>query len=99
MLKHLEIALRMSLVTLVLTGVVYPVLVTGLAQLLFHDAANGSLVTDDKGRVAGSSLIAQSFTRPQYFQARPSAAGDRGYDALASGGSNLGPTSKKLRDR
>lgn len=96
---HLAPALRATLVTLVLTGLLYPLLVTGIAQVLFHKKAQGSLVSDGTGRVVGSELLAQGFGNPGYFQPRPSAAGDKGYDPLASGGSNLGPTSKKLRDR
>jgi potassium-transporting ATPase KdpC subunit len=92
------IALRATLVTLVLTGLAYPLAVTGLAQLLFAPQANGSLVTDERGQVVGSELLAQSFSAPGYFQPRPSAAGANGYDAASSGASNLGPTSKKLRD-
>lgn len=97
MKQELSTALRMTLVTLVLTGLAYPLLMTGLAQAVFPDQANGSLVKRD-GRVVGSALLAQGFSSPAYFQTRPSAAG-AGYDAAASSGSNLGPTSQKLRDR
>lgn len=97
MKQELSTALRMTLVTLLLTGLAYPLLMTGLAQALFPDQANGSLLRRD-GRVVGSALLAQGFTSPAYFQPRPSAAG-AGYDAAASSGSNLGPTSRKLRDR
>jgi K+-transporting ATPase ATPase C chain len=93
------VAARVTLVTLVLTGLVYPFAATGLAQLIFRDRADGSLVTDDRGNVVGSSLIGQSWSKPAYFQGRPSAAGDKGYDATSSSGSNFGTTSKKLRDR
>jgi len=90
-------ALRLALVTLVLTGLAYPLLVTGLARGLFPWRAGGSLEARDLLTV-GSDLIAQPFTGPGYLQPRPSAAG-RGWDAMSSGGSNLGPTSKALRDR
>ncbi len=98
MLKQLIPAIRITLVLTVLTGVVYPGVVTGLCQLLFRHQANGSLIVKD-GRVVGSSLIGQNFARPEYFHPRPSAAGDNGYDASNSNGSNLGPTNKKLIDR
>ena len=97
MRRALLISLRMAVVTIVLTGLIYPVVVWGLGSLLFPKQAAGSLVTDAKGTVIGSTLIAQSFTADKYFQPRPSAAGS-GYDAMSSGASNLGPTSKTLID-
>lgn len=98
MSRQFAIAVRMTLVTLVLTGLLYPLLVTGLAWALFPRAASGNFVTVD-GRTVGSALIGQRFSGPGWFQGRPSAAGAGGYDAAASGGPNLGPTSAKLRDR
>jgi K+-transporting ATPase ATPase C chain len=98
MTSHLLPALRMITVMTVLTGLVYPSAVTGLAQVLFPAKAHGSLLTVD-GQVVGSSLIGQNFSKPEYFHPRPSAAGANGYDAAYSGGSNLGPTNTKLIDR
>jgi potassium-transporting ATPase KdpC subunit len=98
MRRQLAIAVRATLVTLLLCGLAYPLAVTGLAQLLFPAQANGSLVTDDRGRVVGSALIGQGFASAAYLQPRPSAAG-AGWDASASGGSNLGPTSVTLQER
>jgi len=98
MWQQLLPGLRMTLVMTVLTGLIYPLAMTGLCQVLFSGKANGSLITVN-GQVIGSELIGQNFTRPEYFQPRPSAAGNDGYDATASGASNLGPTNKKLIDR
>jgi len=92
--NHLITAVRMTLVTTILLGVVYPLVVTGLAQMLFPDKANGQLVTRG-GVVVGSRLVGQTFASPGYFRSRPSAAG-AGYDAASSGATNLGPTNKKL---
>jgi K+-transporting ATPase ATPase C chain len=94
MLKELGPGLRLMVVFTILTGFMYPLVMTGLSELIFPNQAGGSLVkVGDK--IVGSSLIGQAFTKPEYFSPRPSAAGS-GYDATASGGSNLGPTSAKL---
>jgi len=98
MLKQFNPAIRITLFFTILTGIIYPAVVTGLCQLLFSNQANGSLVSVN-GQVVGSSLLGQNFTKPEYFQPRPSAAGNDGYDPTASGGSNYGPTNQKLIDR
>src|SRR5713101_9917085 len=91
------VACKMTIALTLLTGVVYPVAMVGLAHLLFPDQAEGSLIVRD-GQVVGSALIGQNFASSRYFHPRPSAAGDKGYDAANSGGSNLGPTNKALID-
>jgi K+-transporting ATPase ATPase C chain len=98
MWQQLGTGFKMMLVLTVLTGLLYPGVVTGLCQVLFPARANGSLIVAN-GHVIGSELIGQNFKRPEYFQPRPSAAGNDGYDPMASGASNLGPTSQKLADR
>jgi len=94
MFKELKPGFMMMVVMTVLTGLVYPAVVTGIAQAVFRDRANGSLIVSN-GQVVGSRLIGQNFAKPEYFHPRPSSAGN-GYDPTASAGSNLGPTSAKL---
>jgi len=98
-IQHLRPAVVMTALFTLLTGVAYPLAVTGVAQLALPFQANGSLVRDAVGRVQGSALIAQDFAGPGYLHPRPSAAGNNGYDATSSSGSNLGPMDPKLADR
>jgi potassium-transporting ATPase KdpC subunit len=95
-LLHTRTAVLMVVVLTVLLGIVYPLLMTGISQVLFPSQANGSLVRDDGGTVIGSAYLGQNFSDPKYFHPRPSAAGSDGYDATSSGGSNYGPTNQKL---
>jgi potassium-transporting ATPase KdpC subunit len=96
MIRHLGTALRVTIVSIVLLGFIYPLAMTAFAAVLFPRQADGSLVTVN-GKVVGSSIIGQLWTKPKYFAGRPSAAG-KGYDPTSTGGTNLGPTSKKLID-
>jgi len=99
MKKNLITAVLMTIATTILLGVLYPLLVTGLAQLIFPKRANGQLIRGKDEVVVGSRLIGQPFSGPGYFHSRPSAAGAAGYDATASSGSNLGPTNAQLITR
>ena len=98
MLRTIFIALRATLLTALILGVGYPLAMTGLGQMFFPGKTDGSLIRDARGRVIGSALLAQATSKPHYLQPRPSAAGE-GYDPMASGGSNLGPSSAALRER
>jgi K+-transporting ATPase ATPase C chain len=95
--QNLKIAILITIVTTVLLGIIYPLVVTGLSQVLFHDKANGQLISRN-GEIIGSRIIGQTFAGPGYLHSRPSAAGN-GYDAANSGGTNYGPTNQKLIDR
>jgi K+-transporting ATPase ATPase C chain len=98
-MKNLLTAILMTIVTTVLFGLVYPLVITGLAQVIFPENANGQLIRAADGTVLGSRLLGQRFVSPGYFRSRPSAAGENGYDAGASSGSNLGPMNPKLIER
>src|SRR5258708_7540126 len=96
-MKNLRISILMTIATTILLGIIYPLVVTGLAQVLFHHKANGQLI-EKNGTAVGSTIIGQGFSNPGYFHSRPSAAGN-GWDAANSAGSNFGPTNQKLIDR
>ena len=97
-IQHTRTAVLMVVVLTVILGIAYPLIMTGLSQVLFNHQANGSLIRERSGNIVGSALLAQNFSKPEYFHPRPSAAGNDGYDATSSGGSNLGPTNQKLID-
>jgi K+-transporting ATPase ATPase C chain len=96
-LSHLVTSILYTIVTVIVLGLIYPLVMTGLGMLIFPHQANGSFV-ESNGKVVGSEIIGQLWTKPQYFQGRPSAAGKNGYDPTSTGGTNLAPTSKKLID-
>ncbi len=99
MRRNLLTAILMTIVTTLLLGIVYPFVVTVLAQVIFPDKANGQLIRSEDGRIVGSRIIGQPFSSPEYFRSRPSAAGAAGYDANGSSGSNFSPTNQKLIER
>jgi len=99
MKKQLLISVWMTIATTILFGLIYPLAVTGIAQVAFPRQANGNLVAGRDGRITGSTLLGQTFVSPRYFHSRPSAAGPAGYDPSASTGSNLAPTNKQLIER
>ncbi len=96
-LRHIITSVLYTIVSVVALGFIYPVVIWGIGTVLFHHQAGGSLVVDKTGTVIGSELVGQNWTKPQYFAGRPSAAG-KGYDPTQTGGTNYGPTSKKLID-
>jgi K+-transporting ATPase ATPase C chain len=98
-MKNLKIAILMTIVTTILLGLIYPLVITGIAQVIFPNQANGQLIKDKNGTIIGSRVIGQPFVSPGYFRSRPSNAGASGYDAGASTGSNWGSTNQKLIDR
>jgi potassium-transporting ATPase KdpC subunit len=98
-MRNLVTAILMTIVTTILFGLIYPLAVTGIAQVIFPDKANGQLIRRSDGTIIGSRIIGQPFSSSGYFRSRPSAAGPAGYDAGASSASNLGPTNKTLTDR